>query len=46
MDKESEKSASKIEPSFASYEFESNSILETDAVGREKFWEDLGRKND
>ena len=25
------------------FEFESKSILETDAMGREKFWEDLGR---
>lgn len=24
-------------------EFESNPIVETDAMGREKFWEDLGR---
>jgi len=25
------------------FEFESNPIVETDAMGREKFWEDLGR---
>lgn len=24
-------------------EFESKAIAETDAIGREKFWEDLGR---
>ena len=24
-------------------EFESNSIVKTDAMGRERFWEDLGR---
>jgi hypothetical protein len=37
-------SAPKVEPSFSTYEFESNTLLETDAMGREKFWEDLGRK--
>ena len=26
--------------------FESNGIPETDAMGREKFWEDLGRPNE
>ena len=25
------------------FEFESKAIVETDAMGREKFWEDLGR---
>ena len=25
------------------FEFESKSVAETDAMGREKFWEDLGR---
>lgn len=25
------------------FEFESKPIVETDAMGREKFWEDLGR---
>ena len=25
------------------FEFESKPIIETDAIGREKFWEDLGR---
>ena len=25
------------------FEFESKPMLETDAMGREKFWEDLGR---
>jgi hypothetical protein len=46
MDKVNENSAPKKEQPFSTYEFESNSILETDAMGREKFWEDLGRKND
>jgi hypothetical protein len=46
MDKEREKSAPKIEPSFSTYEFESTALLETDAMGREKFWEDLGRQDD
>ena len=46
MDKEREESAPKIEQPFATYEFESTSLLETDAMGREKFWEDLGREND
>ena len=26
--------------------FESNPMVETDAIGREKFWEDLGRPSD
>jgi len=46
MSKEPEKSAPKIEQPFATYEFESTALLETDAMGREKFWEDLGREND
>jgi hypothetical protein len=46
MDKDDKKSAPKIESAFETYEFESTSLLETDAMGREKFWEDLGRKND
>lgn len=46
MDKEQEKSAPKIEPSFSTYEFESTALLETDAMGREKFWEDIGRQDD
>jgi hypothetical protein len=46
MNKEPEKSAPKIEQPFATYEFESTALLETDAMGREKFWEDLGREND
>jgi len=33
-------------PEFETYEFESTALLETDAMGREKFWEDLGREND
>ena len=35
-------SAAEEEP-FSSYEFEANSILNIDSMGREKFWEDLGR---
>lgn len=46
MDKEQKISAPKKEDHFSTYEFESNSILETDAMGREKFWEDLGRPNE
>ena len=46
MNKEPEKSAPKIEQQFSTYEFESTALLETDAMGREKFWEDLGREND
>jgi hypothetical protein len=46
MNKEPEKSAPKIEQQFSTYEFESTVLLETDAMGREKFWEDLGREND
>ena len=46
MDKKQEISAPKKEQSFSTYEFESGSILETDAMGREKFWEDLGRPNE
>jgi len=30
----------------SSFEFESNQIKETDSIGREKFWEDLGRPDD
>jgi hypothetical protein len=46
MDKDNEKGAPKIESTFSTYEFESTALLESDAMGREKFWEDLGRKND
>ena len=46
MDKSAENSAPKKETSFSTYEFESNALLETDAMGREKFWEDIGREND
>lgn len=28
------------------FEFESNPISEKDSIGREKFWEDLGRPED
>jgi len=31
------------EETFSSYEFEANSMLNTDSMGREKFWKDLGR---
>ena len=46
MDKEREASAPKIEQPFSTYEFESTALLETDAMGREKFWEDIGREYD
>ena len=46
MNKEPEKSAPKIEQPFSTYEFEATQILDKDAMGREKFWEDLGREND
>ena len=46
MNKEPEKSAPKIEQAFSTYEFEATQILETDAMGREKFWEDIGRQDD
>ena len=46
MNKEPEKSAPKIEPSFSTYEFEATQILDKDAMGREKFWEDIGRQDD
>jgi len=31
------------EESFSSYEFEANQILDKDAMGREVFWNDMGR---
>jgi len=31
------------EETFSSYEFESNALSEKDAMGREIFWEDMGR---
>jgi hypothetical protein len=31
------------EETFSSYEFEANSMLNIDSMGREKFWEDMGR---
>ena len=31
------------EETFSSYEFEGNALLEKDSMGREKFWEDMGR---
>ena len=46
MNKEPEKSAPRIEPTFSTYEFEATQILDKDAMGREKFWEDLGRQDD
>jgi hypothetical protein len=33
----------KEEETFSSYEFQSNAILEKDAMGREIFWNDMGR---
>jgi hypothetical protein len=35
--------SSKEEETFSSYEFQSNAILEKDAMGREIFWNDMGR---
>jgi hypothetical protein len=46
MNKEPEKSAPKIEQPFLTYEFESTALLEKDSMGREKFWEDIGRQDD
>ena len=37
------KSASAEEETFSSYEFESNALLEKDSMGREIFWNDMGR---
>jgi hypothetical protein len=31
------------EESFSLYEFEANQILDKDAMGREVFWNDMGR---
>ena len=31
------------EEAFSSYEFESNTLLDKDAMGREIFWNDMGR---
>jgi hypothetical protein len=31
------------EETFSSFEFESNALTEKDSMGREKFWEDMGR---
>ena len=31
------------EEAFSSYEFESNALLEKDSMGREIFWNDMGR---
>lgn len=31
------------EETFSSYEFEANTLLDKDAMGREIFWEDMGR---
>ena len=31
------------EETFSSYEFEGNALLDKDSMGREKFWEDMGR---
>ena len=31
------------EETFSSYELESNALLEKDSMGREIFWEDMGR---
>ena len=37
------KSASAAEETFSSYEFEASALLEKDAMGREVFWNDMGR---
>jgi hypothetical protein len=31
------------EEAFSSYEFEANALLEKDSMGREIFWNDMGR---
>ena len=31
------------EEAFSSYEFQSNAIIDKDAMGREIFWNDMGR---
>ena len=36
-------SASAEEKPFATYEFEANALLEKDSMGREIFWNDMGR---
>ena len=35
-----------LENSFKDIQTESTPIKDTDAMGREKFWEDLGRQSD
>ena len=35
-----------LENPFKDFQNESGDIKDTDAMGREKFWEDLGRPND
>ena len=37
------KSASAAEETFSSYEFEASALLEKDSMGREVFWNDMGR---
>ena len=39
----SAKSSAAVEEAFSSYEFQSNAIIDKDAMGREIFWEDMGR---
>jgi hypothetical protein len=39
----SEKISAPKEETFSSYEFEAGAILEKDAMGREIFWDDMGR---
>jgi hypothetical protein len=36
-------SASAEEKPFATYEFEASALLEKDSMGREIFWNDMGR---
>jgi len=37
------KSASAAEETFSTYEFEAATLLDKDAMGREVFWNDMGR---
>ena len=39
----SEKISAAGEESFSSYEFEATTLLEKDSMGREIFWNDMGR---
>lgn len=39
----SAKLSAAVEEAFSSYEFESTSLSEKDSMGREIFWNDMGR---